>query len=84
MGHGQRVGEPVPGAVALKAAVGLWVLWPTAYTDRLSKEFDPEKGVYGVLEAGERIGTFTANNNGIILEALPYKVKGPLLRSNAG
>lgn len=80
-------GYPVPSgsAVALKAAIGLWVLWPTAYTDRLfaavSKEFDPEKGAYeGILEAGRRIGTFTASNNGIILEALAYKVRGPLLR----
>lgn len=80
-------GDPFPNssAVTLKAAIGLWVLWPTAYTDRLfaavSREFDPERGVYeGVLEAGGRIGTFTANNNGIILEALAYKVKGPMLR----
>lgn len=80
-------GDPFPSgsAVALKAAIGLWVLWPTAYTDRLfaavSREFDPDRGVYeGVLEAGGRIGTLTANNNGIILEALAYKVKGPMLR----
>ena len=71
--------------MALKAAIGLWVLWPTAYTDSLfaavSREFDLDRGVYeGVLEAGGRIGTFTANTNGIILEALAYKVKGPMLR----
>jgi hypothetical protein len=47
----------------------------------VSREFDLDRGVYeGVLEAGGRIGTFTANNNGIILEALAYKVKGPMLR----
>jgi hypothetical protein len=80
-------GEPVAGggAVALKAAVGLWVLWATPYTDRLfaaiATEFDPKRGIFeGVLERGERINAVTANNNGIILAALLYKVKGPILR----
>jgi hypothetical protein len=80
-------GEPVQGgsAVALKAAIGLWVLWPTPYTDQLfaavSNAFDPKRGIYeGVLERGGRIDAITANNNGIILAALLYKVKGPILR----
>ncbi|MBT0668009.1 DUF3131 domain-containing protein [Novosphingobium profundi] len=80
-------GQPITGAsaVALKAAIGMWVLWPTPYTDKLfdavAGEFDPERGIYeGVLEGGGRINSLSANNNGIILEALAYKVGGPLVR----
>jgi len=80
-------GRPVPkgAAVSAKAALGLWALWPSAYTDRLfdavASAFDPERGFYeGTLEAGGKIAAFTANNNGIILETLLYKLKGPLIR----
>lgn len=84
-------GKPISGAsasasaVAAKAAIGMWVLWATPYTDRLfdhvAGEFDPARGIFeGVLESGGRIETLTANNNGIILEALAYKHGGPLLK----
>ncbi|MCJ2185027.1 DUF3131 domain-containing protein [Novosphingobium sp. 1949] len=76
--------EPQAAAVAMKAAIGLWVLWPRPYTDQLfdavSGQFDPARGVYeGQLESGGRIEALTANNNGIILEAFAYKVKGALV-----
>lgn len=81
-------GEYVPqfAAVALKGAFGLWVLWDTDYTDRLyemiSGLYDPEKGFYeGRYErSGRIIKTFTANNNGIILETFLYKVQGKLYK----
>lgn len=81
-------GEHVPqfAAVALKGALGMWAVWKTDYTDLLFSKFagvyDPEKGFYeGVYENGSGvIGKFTANNNGVILEALLYKVQGKLLR----
>jgi Protein of unknown function (DUF3131) len=73
-------------AIALKAAFGLWVLWKDDYTDLLfqtaSDLNDPARGFYeGLYENGNGvIDTFTANNNGIILETLLYKVQGKLLR----
>ncbi len=81
-------GKYVPefAAVALKAALGLWVLWDTKYTDKLfeyiSKAFDPQVGYYeGIYEKSQQpIKAFTMNNNGIMLEVLLYKVKGKLLR----
>ncbi|HJY81404.1 MAG TPA: DUF3131 domain-containing protein [Candidatus Binatia bacterium] len=84
-------GEPVPqfAAVAFKAAFGLWAIWQTPYTDLLfstiANLYDPEKGYYeGLFENGTGvINTFTANNNGVLLEALLYKVQGKLLRFGA-
>ncbi|RQR34397.1 DUF3131 domain-containing protein [Burkholderia sp. Bp9143] len=80
-------GEYVPqfAAISTKAAVGMWVLWQSPYTDRLADavwgQYQPAKGYYeGVLENGAGpIKTFTANNNGIMLEALMFKAKGRLL-----
>lgn len=81
-------GKYVPrfSSIALKGALGLWALWDTAYTDLLFAAvaglYDPEKGFYeGRYEcSGGLINTFTANNNGITLEALLYKVQGKLLK----
>lgn len=81
-------GEFVPqfAAVALKGALGLWAVWKTDYTDLLfakfSDAYDPEQGFYeGSYENGSGfIKKFSANNNGVILEALLYKVQGKLLR----
>lgn len=81
-------GDYVPqfAAVSLKAALGMWVLWKSDYTDRLfdaiAKQAVPDKGYYeGILESGKGpIRTFTANNNGIMLEALLFKVQGKLLK----
>lgn len=79
---------PASAAVATKAAFSLWVLWDTPYTDLLHTaiigQHDPARGFYeGVYEqSGKPILTFTANNNGIILETLLYKVQGKILRMN--
>lgn len=81
-------GRYVPqfAAVSLKAALGMWVLWASPYSDRLfdaiAAQSDPARGFYeGLLENGKGpIRAFTANNNGIMLEALLYKAKGKLLQ----
>jgi hypothetical protein len=81
-------GRSVPehAAVALKGALGLWALWDTPYTDQLfefiSPQFDPELGFFeGVYEDGRGpIAQQTANNNGIMLETLFFKVNGPILQ----
>jgi hypothetical protein len=81
--------QPDAAAVASKGALGLWVLWNGPYSKRLfdavSRVFDERKGFYeGIYENGKGpIRTFTANNNGIILECLLYKVQGKLLKFGA-
>jgi hypothetical protein len=81
--------QPDAAAVASKGALGLWVLWNGPYSKRLfdavSRVFDERKGFYeGVYENGKGpIRAFTANNNGIILECLLYKVQGKLLKFGA-
>lgn len=77
---------PQFAAVSLKAALGMWVLWKSEYTDRLfeaiATQSDPSRGFHeGILENGKGpIRAFTANNNGIMLEALLYKAQGKILR----
>ncbi len=78
--------EPSAAAVATKAAFGLWALWPSPYTDQLLAAVmparDADHGFYeGLLERGGDIRVYTANNNGVILEALAFKARGPLIRS---
>ncbi|PPC63991.1 hypothetical protein C1Y41_04940 [Pantoea sp. ICBG 1758] len=83
-------GQYVPNvaAVSLKAALGMWVLWNSPYTDRLFDAIEnadeKDKGYYeGLYENGDGpIKEFTANNNGIMLEALLFKKQGKLLRFN--
>lgn len=83
-------GRHVPefAAIALKGALGMWAVWDTPYTDLLfdaiADLFDPEKGFYeGLFENGSGyIDTHTANNNGIMLEALLYKQQGKLLTNS--
>jgi hypothetical protein len=80
---------PEVAAVSGKAAMGLWVLWPGSYTDRLFavvQSLASERGFYeGQFESGGKpIPTYTANNNGIILEALLYKEQGKLLKWGTG
>ncbi|MGF1736295.1 DUF3131 domain-containing protein [Photobacterium satsumensis] len=83
-----EVGEYLPqfSAVAIKGAMGMWVLWDTEYTDLLfdhiAHSYDREKGFYeGIFENGTGlINTFTSNNNGITLEILLYKQEGKLLK----
>jgi hypothetical protein len=77
---------PDMAAISLKAALGMWVMWKSPYTDLLFDAivdaFDPKKGYYeGIFENGSGpIRTQTANNNGIMLEALLYKVQGKILK----
>ena len=78
--------QPDRAAVAAKAAIGLWALWKTDYTDLLFESvadlYEPELGFYeGLYENGNGfIPLQTANNNGVILAALLYKVQGPILQ----
>lgn len=78
--------QPDRAAVAAKAAIGLWALWKTDYTDLLFESvadlYQPDLGFYeGLYENGNGfIPLQTANNNGIILAALLYKVQGPILQ----
>lgn len=80
--------SPDHSAVASKAAIGLWALWDTPYTDILGQAildlYHEENGFYeGLYERGQGIiEIHTANNNGIILAALLYKVQGPILTGN--
>lgn len=72
-------------AVASKAAIGMWALWPNNYSDLLFQTVidsrDPDRGFHeGILEGGGPIRAFTANNNGIILETLLFKAKGALIQ----
>lgn len=81
-------GKFVPefAAVALKGALGIWAVWDTEYSslvfDYVSDQYDPERGFYeGIYENGKGlIKTFTANNNGIILECLLFKQEGKILK----
>ncbi len=85
-------GDYVPdhAAVAAKAALGLWALWETEYTDVLYDAiielYDPENGMYeGLYERGQgRVAIYTANNNGIILTSLLHKVQGTILTPYTG
>lgn len=76
---------PERAAIATKAAIGIWALWPSVYSDRLfdavSNLYVPDKGFYeGLYENGRGVIPLqTANNNGIILTSLLYKATGPLL-----
>lgn len=85
-------GDYVPdhAAVAAKAALGLWALWETEYTevlyDAIIELYDPENGMYeGLYERGQgRVAIYTANNNGIILTSLLHKVQGTILTPYQG
>lgn len=77
--------SPEKAAVATKAAVGIWALWDTEYSrllfDAVAELYDPEKGLYeGLYENGDGpILIHTANNNGITLAGLLYKLQGKIL-----
>jgi len=78
--------QPDRAAIASKAAVGMWALWETPYTDLLLDavaDLSGEEGGFyeGLYENGNGyIPVQTANNNGIILAALLYKEQGPVLQ----
>jgi len=71
--------------VSVKAAFSLAALFPEdPYSDvlmeKIANAYDPNKGWYsGVYENGTGYNrSLTANTNGIILEALAYRMYGPL------
>jgi len=78
--------QPDRAAIASKAAIGMWALWDVPYTDLLFEtvaDLSAEtggcwEGLYG--KGNGPIPAQTANNNGIILAALLYKVQGPILQ----
>lgn len=78
--------QPDRAAVAAKAAIGMWALWDAPYTDLLfdtvaDLSTSPGGFYEGLYENGNGfIPLQTANNNGIILAALLYKVEGPILQ----
>lgn len=78
--------QPDRAAVSAKAAIGMWALWDTPYTDLLFEtvaDLSGETGGFyeGVYENGNgAIPLQTANNNGIILAALLYRTQGPILQ----
>lgn len=76
--------EPLKNT-SVKAAISLAVLFPNdpysqVLFDKVASAYDPEKGWYsGVYESTLGYNTaVTANTNGIILEAMLYKLYGPL------
>ncbi len=79
-------GSPHPElrTVSLKAAFGWDALYGTKYTQDVLADLAPlagEQGWYaGRYEADGRINmALTLNTNAVVLEALHYKLKGPLL-----
>ncbi|MCQ0970509.1 DUF3131 domain-containing protein [Paracoccus sp. TK19116] len=78
--------QPDRAAVSAKAALGMWALWDVPYTDLLFETVahlsDEQGGFFeGLYENGNGVIPLqTANNNGIILAALLYKVQGPILQ----
>lgn len=71
--------------VSLKATIGWDVLYGTRYTQELRAELSdlasPTGWMAGRYEAdGSANGALTLNTNAVVLEALHYKLKGPLLR----
>lgn len=82
--------SPDHAAIAAKAALGMWSLWDTPYTNLLYEAvielYDPEKGMYeGLYERGQgKVEIFTANNNGVILAAFLHKVQGKILTPYTG
>jgi hypothetical protein len=72
--------------VSTRAVFGLWVLWSTDYTTKLMAIIDPlhrkDRGWFeGRLEqTGGAEELITATTNAVVLEALLYKVHGPLFQ----
>lgn len=76
--------EPLK-STSVKAAISLAVLFPNdpysqVLFDKVASAYDPDKGWYsGVYESTLGYNTaVTANTNGIVLEAILYKMYGPL------
>jgi len=81
-------GESVPHLmqISTKAAFVWSVLYDDPYAERLLEKvkglYDKENGWYSGLydKTGEINKAITANTNGIILEALSYKLRGPIVK----
>ncbi|HZY20262.1 MAG TPA: DUF3131 domain-containing protein [Ramlibacter sp.] len=69
--------------VSTRAAFGMAALWPGEYGDRLLQSLqqlhDPDRGWFeGRYETGAPNTTITLSTNTAVLEALLYKLRGPL------
>lgn len=70
--------------VSTRAVFGMWALWKTPYTDHLmeiTRElYDQNRGWYeGRYEiSGDYERAMTISTNAMVLEALTYKITGPL------
>jgi hypothetical protein len=79
--------QPQSSLVSTRAAFGLWALWNTDYTTQLMTVVEPlhnkERGWFeGRLEqTGGAEELLTSTTNAVVLEALLYKVQGPLFES---
>lgn len=81
-------GEHFPhlALVSTRAAFGLWALWRTQYTDHLmdviDELYDKNRGWYeGRYEStSDYERTISISTNTAVLEALTYKVYGPLFK----
>ncbi len=81
-------GRPAPQDLTFstKAAIGWWALFGGDYPDRLyataAELVDPRHGFwagrYDATNAVNRV--FSLNTNGIVLEALAYRARGPVFR----
>jgi hypothetical protein len=73
--------------LSTKAALGWGVLFEGPYPDRLLEALDavvePGQGLYaGIYESDGSVNrVLTANTNGIVLELLAYRLRGPWLRA---
>ncbi len=73
-------------SLSTKAAYAWWTLYDDPYADRLRKAIeglaDENKGWYAGRydKTGKINKALTANTNGVILEAIAYKLHGPLLK----
>jgi hypothetical protein len=84
-------GAPAPGALTFstKAAVAFGVLFAGAYPERLlaaaAELVAPGEGLYaGRYDAsGEPNRALSLNTSAVVLEALAYRVRGPLVRTVA-
>jgi hypothetical protein len=71
--------------LSTKAAFAWWVLFDDPYSDVLIRAaedlYDPQNGWYsGRYESSGAVNkAITANTNGVILEALNYRINGPLV-----
>jgi hypothetical protein len=76
--------RPQDRTLSTKAALGLAVLFPGGYADRLRGAVEPLATPKGMAagrydEGGATNAALTANTNGVVLEALAFQAYGPIL-----